>query len=139
MSDNELNALVATKIMGWEELEVGYFGSEWETPRQVELRGWMEKVDINAVGSYWIDVERDWWSNANWQPTLDIAQAWQVVERMRELGFVFELQYGDIHPLGQDVFASFDSSETQGVWEDDSPAKAIAIAALKALGVEVQA
>lgn len=114
MSDDELNRLIAEKVMGW---HVGGYGGE---------PYWLNGKGMHA------------WPIDDWQPTQDIAQAWQVVERMRQLGFDFELQWQDIKPLGQDVFASFNAHEKQGAWEHDVPTLAIVLAALRAMGVEVQ-
>lgn len=33
MEDQDLDTEVAVKVMGWEVLDVGYFGTEEETPR----------------------------------------------------------------------------------------------------------
>lgn len=79
--DNE----IATKVMGWEPLEIGYYGTDSETLRQKELEDWIDKVGIEAVGFYWIDVDTDFWMDMSgwqgWRPSTNIAQAWQVLEK----------------------------------------------------------
>lgn len=79
--DNE----IATKVMGWEPLEVGYVGTDTETLRQKELEDWIDKVGIEAVGFYWIDVDTDFWMDMSgwqgWRPSENIAQAWQVLSK----------------------------------------------------------
>lgn len=82
---NDIDTEVAVKIMEWELLTVGYFGTEDETRRQIELENWLDKVGIESVGYYWIDVEKDVWMNRqHWNPTENIAQAWQVVNKLLE-------------------------------------------------------
>lgn len=77
-----LDAWVATAVMGWEKFEVGYFGSD-SSPRQNELEEWMDKNEIESVGDYFIDVDKDFWiEEEKWKPSSDISAAWEVVEKM---------------------------------------------------------
>lgn len=91
MTDEEIDALTAQHVMGWEYLIVNYFGTEDETPRQKVLEQWMKAVGIESVGEYWIDVEKDFWMPAygrrGWQPTRDIAQAWQLITKFEGDGY----------------------------------------------------
>lgn len=77
------------RAMGWEILTVNYFGED-ETPRQVELKDWLDRVGIESVGIYYVDVEKDFWIPATnmwgdaWDPfkhgddTLDLIRKFQV-------------------------------------------------------------
>lgn len=90
MTDEEIDALTAQHVCGWEYLVVNYFGTEDETPRQKELEQWLKVNGIESVGEYWIDVEKDFWMPAygrhGWQPTRNIAQAWQIVTKFESEG-----------------------------------------------------
>ena len=66
MTDEELNNAVAVEVMGWhEQYERGY-RAEW-------------------VGEH----ERDGEDVENWNPSTDIKQAFQVVEKMRSMGWSY--------------------------------------------------
>lgn len=81
MDNRELNEKMAV-LMGWERFTCGYFGEDDESLRQVELMEWMEKVGLESVGNYFIDVDADMWIEvANWNPDIDIADAWLVLEK----------------------------------------------------------
>jgi hypothetical protein len=83
----ETDALVAERVMGWEKIEIKYFGSD-STPRQNELEDWMHKVGLCYLGDYFIDIDRDFWIEVeNWKPSTDIAAAWEVVKEMNAKGF----------------------------------------------------
>lgn len=92
MSDErnrQLDAEVAESVMGFEVFDLGYYGTEQETPRMRELHSWLEDVGIQAVGRYAIDVEQNFWQAmatgfGNWSPSTDISAAFTVVEKMRE-------------------------------------------------------
>lgn len=92
LTSEQIDALLATRIMGWELLEVDYIGSEYETLRQKELADWIREVGIESVGSYWINVEKDFWTDERWSPSTDIAQAWRVLEHFRRNGYSVVLQ-----------------------------------------------
>jgi hypothetical protein len=55
-TDNELIA----EFMGFKKVTVGYFGDD-ETEWQTDNREWMDKVDLNSVGDYAVDVQNDSW------------------------------------------------------------------------------
>jgi len=151
----ELDALVAEKVMGWEYLEVGYFGEEDETPRQVELNDWLDKVGIESIGPYFIDVERDFWIYASdmwghgWNPSTNIADAWRVVEKLCNWDvddnmLVLEGQGPDIEEEGQPGWvakqwwkADIVGIAGHNIGEADTAPHAICLAALKAVGVEI--
>ena len=83
----ELDTLVATKVMGWESIAIGYFNSDEETSRQNELEDWINNVGIDSIGDYYIFVPDSFWvEKDDWSPSTDILAAWQVVEKMRDIG-----------------------------------------------------
>ena len=76
----ELDALVAEQVMGWEYLRVRYFGSPNETPREVELHDWMERLDLTSIGEYWIDESAEFWIETEyWLPSRYDADAFSQV------------------------------------------------------------
>lgn len=54
------NAVIA-KFMGYEYITVGYAGSEEETEWQRNNEEWMNKVGIENVGRYLVNVKEDEW------------------------------------------------------------------------------
>jgi len=64
----ELDALVATRIMGWRRIRPGMYQWMW-----------------SANG------KRVLYACSEWKPSTDISPAWQVVEKMLDLGFCIEL------------------------------------------------
>ena len=147
----ELDALMATEVMGWEALTVGYFGiPESETPRQVELKEWLDKVGIESVGDYYIDVDSDFLVRADdmwergWHPSTDWSAAGQVVEKMGTDGFslVIECQAGWEPLVYSAVFGPKARSPRwylldKTVWFESLPL-AICVAAHETKGVEVE-
>ncbi|MDA3832084.1 MAG: hypothetical protein PF495_01675 [Spirochaetales bacterium] len=76
---------LAEKVMGWELLKVGHFGTEYETPRQAGLEAWMNNCGLDSVGEYFIDEVRGFWIPVeSWHPFTDIGQAFQVEKKMRK-------------------------------------------------------
>ncbi len=99
----ELDKLIAEKVMKWEFLRIGYFGCydatdhlANETKRQVELRDWLDNVDLHCIGDYYIDVASDFWiDDYSFKPSKDIKAAWEVVENLLEnSGIDFEFKIG---------------------------------------------
>jgi hypothetical protein len=80
--------LIASQVRSYETLSVGYFDVHDmrccnETPRQVELRDWMNKVGIGNIGKYYIDVASDFWvSDYDYHPTIDMNEAMKVMNRV---------------------------------------------------------
>jgi len=73
---------VALNVMGWELLEIKYWGDEG--PRQKKLEEWLHKVDLNFVGKYYIDVSTNFWISVDdWKPSTNQGQAWQVFEKIK--------------------------------------------------------
>lgn len=82
MTNEEINYRIALEIMGWEELRVGYYGTEDETPRQKELEDWLDKLGVESVGEYYIDVEKNYiFPKELWEPCNLVEQAWEVLEK----------------------------------------------------------
>lgn len=109
----EINDLIAEKVMGW-ELAVTE-GTEW----------------IPST-SYWITDIGCNYGVEEWNPTSSIDHAWMVVE-----GLNFDVKvtkYKDMNPKYQAHV--FIPGNVQMVFADTSP-MAICLAALKAVGVEV--
>lgn len=87
VAGEELNATMAVDVMGWEELEVGYWGTADVTPRQRELCDWMEAVGVAAVGKHFIDADMDFYIAAgDWDPSRSLVDAWRVVEKLVDAG-----------------------------------------------------
>jgi len=144
MTDDELNAEVARRVMGWTLVEVdyessvpsthqpyklsnGYFG----TKSQAENHEALERCGVEEVGDYWYD-GKGFMDCEQFNPTGSISAAWQVVEKMRELGWLFSLEIledGD----WRCIFArTEDDGSGFGTLADSAP-RAIAVAALSAL------
>lgn len=82
MTNEEINSRIATEIMGWEELRIGYYGTEDETPRQKELEDWLDKLGVESVGEYYIEVNKNYiFPKELWEPCKLIEQAWEVLEK----------------------------------------------------------
>lgn len=105
MTDGELNAAVATEVMGW-----------WRS----DLPRWKNHWCTKGIGS----------RNLDWSPATDIADAFEVVERMSEVY--------DFECLLQDGkwFARFWPKELKSkcvMWQVDTLPRAICEAALEAV------
>lgn len=101
---------IAEKIMGWKSYHSKY-GEEWCEPDS----------EIPIVGIV-TTLARDW------HPSTDIAQAFQVVGKMRERGFYFFMQTNT-----DDISAHFEIYEPDqkaGSGDAYTPAEAICLAAL---------
>ena len=71
MTNKDIDELIATEVMGWEKREA-YFQ--------------MYKNE------YWFDGNERIIVAVFWHPSTNIAHAWQVVEKMRDKGYVFIIQ-----------------------------------------------
>ncbi len=114
----ELDALVAEKVMGWSDV------GEITIGMTVYVAGHRPEGEQTVVPSY----------------STDIAAAWTVVERMRELGWRMLLENW---VSSDDAYAAFFHPQDRyrygnhiGVTDDTAPV-AICRAALRAVGVEV--
>jgi hypothetical protein len=110
VTNAEIDRLVAEKVMGW-------------TP------------DDAPPGHrpYWQHNGEGVQDEYDWQPTADIAQAFQVVERMAALEWHFS---SDWYKGG---WVAFSHEDDNWMAVGDSFPRVVCIAALKALGVEVEA
>lgn len=105
----ELDALIAEKVLGW---------------------SWDEKTAISPSGSRNAVKAGDpfWWLP---EYSIDIAAAWEVVEKMKQLDFNFTLQ-NDSFISGWE--AAFSKANSHTVWfREESAPHAICLAALQAL------
>ena len=118
MTDNELSALVAEKVMGWELSDRGFY-----------VKG------INKPESY--DTPN------NWNPANDIAPAWQVALKVAAMpGYTVTIHVGDEVWIeravetdsGNDHIVTWQEVARVGTAEGD--ARAICLAALEAMGVQ---
>lgn len=113
MTDNELSALVAEKVMGWELSDRGFY-----------VKG------INKPESY--DTPN------NWKPASDIAPAWQVMEKLTSLGFLVTIispppgyQTWDVRGWKPEI------NSDRFIAHSDTAPRAICLAALEAIKVNV--
>ena len=119
MDNDKIHELIATKIMGW-------------------------KTYISPGGEeYWWD-EHDWIKKKDWFPLASIELAMDVVvKKMIEDGFDFDCGF-DQTPLLNHWWAAFQFMGSLGPGDDsyyfmqaDTAPRAICLAALKAVGVEI--
>lgn len=115
MTNREIDALVAEHVMGWQSL-----GDCWATGSTHKDRQ-MKKQHFN--------------------PSECISDAWLVVEKMEDKDFNFSIN-NCVDPdfrynTGYDVIFTDEDKNTYGITEDTAP-MAIALAALKALGVKYE-
>lgn len=98
MDDIEpINDQIATKVMGWEYLRIGYFGTEDETLRQIELLDWIGEHQIESVGEYWIKAGTHFWlRKENWTPNKDIRQAFMAAQKILAKTHYFELYCNEV-------------------------------------------
>lgn len=110
MTNHELNNLVAEKIMGWRR----------------DLSDW--KTSDNQFTN---------WDVYDWEPSENIRCAWMVVEKMDTLGWCCQIANNTV---GDEKFSAhfwWNKMNQSKIGFADSPSKAVCIAALKALGVEL--
>jgi hypothetical protein len=89
MNQEEKVDLLA-RAMGWEVLVVDYFGTADETPRQVELKDWLNTYGLYSVGKYYINVLEGFWIGApgsiwrhEWDPYEDYNNTFDLVRKFR--------------------------------------------------------
>lgn len=137
MLEEEIDALVAQHVMGWELLEIDYFGTEWETPRQKELEGWIDEMGIESIGDYWIDVDKKFWMPVNgwqgWHPTADIAQAWRALMKFPVPKFYVRVVATDTGNWRCDIDTHGGDGPVVSAYDKLAP-RAICLACLKASG-----
>ena len=134
MELRERDAVVAEKVMGLEYLCVGYFGTEDETPRMRELHGWMGRVGIWSVGSYFVNVDSDFWIEAERrQYTTSWDAMREVVEKMRAAGWSWSVDHTWGARYARAGFTRLHKDEYASGYAEAAP-EAVCIAALTALG-----
>jgi hypothetical protein len=130
----ELDALIAKKVMDWED--------NWEKPNGRAFPDMWGTMDFDKNGPIRVP-NFPCYSD-------DIASAWEVVEKMRTfsdtLSYAFVLQDNSEHRGKGEWLARFDQYEattddltTVEWWSGATAPLAICLAALKAVGVEVPA
>jgi hypothetical protein len=116
IADRELDALVAEKVMGWHEAQTTFNGLWW---------------CVEGDGSYF---GRRQARVSEWHPSTNIADAWQVVEKMRADAWDVLIDGTDD---GSCDWWTVRFGGCMPAVQSTSIAKAICLAALKAKGVEV--
>ncbi len=119
MTNEQLDALVAEKVMGWKQAADNLWpGRLW----------W---VDNQGTHLFYAD-------GNTWTPTTGIAQAWQVVERMVELGWRYTIVGDPSSTVPVRVVFNRGEPFGWGMMHADTSPLAIVLSALKAVGVEVE-
>lgn len=128
----DLDNLVAEKVMGWYRKDYRETGFA----KQLERQGKSLHPDWRPAQEYWYCLENgkdERKASLSWSPSTDIAAAWQVVDRMKDQ-YTFMLSY---RQHDGDYFVCFDPVNRYEEIADTAPL-AICLAALKAVGVEVE-
>lgn len=135
----ELDALVAEKVMGWV-----HYGNWWHDPKQKDDSGLVKngmkmmcrKDDIKPT-------HNDDGDNIGWHPSSDISDAWEVVEKFKNVdGFIVSVDWCPHHEESPRWFCEIvemkNGKWTDKFWRDwaDTAPLAICLAALKAVGYE---
>lgn len=93
MESSEINNLIAEKVMGWH----------------------LQKMKYAAA---WFDENSNWTLKQTWNPSNDIRDAWQVVEKMRkDYDFWFELTTPESFSLKTKCYFQLDDIEVSAVCE----------------------
>jgi len=109
----EINALIAEKVMGW------------VLRRKNGYQSWHEEDSVGSVRKTLV---------YKWRPSTSIADAWKVVEKMREIGFIL----GTGETFGKPCMWFRDGYEDDcryGYADGPSDPMNICLAALRAKGV----
>lgn len=109
MSPRERDALVAEKVMGWTPNGLGF-----------DTTTGFRTLEMSSFGSF--------------QPSRDIAAAWEVVLMLEKMGWDVIISPGS--NLGG-AWCELQSMDERHVARADTAPEAICLAALKAMGVEV--
>jgi hypothetical protein len=63
MEKNDKNKEIISQFMGFEKIRIGYYGdhkSDWgETEWQVKNRDWIEKMGIDSIGDYVVNLSKN--------------------------------------------------------------------------------
>ena len=129
----ELDALIAEKVMGWKWfLDAANLGSGPQYRYLDEPKQWWNPPRLEWDGVSKIAIAH---RPTEYQPpeySSDIAAAWEVVEKLREMGFPVHIQCGQYH---YGVVGYRDVLKDEWVWAKSAPL-AICRAALKALSAQ---
>lgn len=119
MTDREIDALVAERVMGWTNMWRAESGQVFGSDPEADCR---HECKAHSPENY----------------STDIAAAWQVVEKIvgDQYSWKFELKFISGRPAPGRIWATFtrwkDGEQFEG-WSNEAP-KAICLAALKSLG-----
>lgn len=119
MNPREIDALVAEKVMGWSR----YHDGAWLTAEELPDHGGFRII------------------SGSWSPSTDIAAAWQVVERMRFLGWRMcsYVNPDETAAIRYCVDYHLPYRPTAGYCHNnESMPAAICLAALRALGIPIE-
>ena len=127
----QLRALVAEKVMG-AKIERRAFGQPRFRSRRIEE--WWKLADDSYLAA-----------KDDWDPLESGADAWRVVERMQKLGWDIDMVCLGANTTFPNYDVHFTRTDAKGFREptvgyadDPDPKRAISLAALSALGVEVE-
>lgn len=119
MSRDEINRLLAEKVMGWHIVNVST--KSYAPAYTPTYDAWVDENNITCVSPAFV-----------WNPYGDIAQAMMVADKVIAMGYHFELKYNNYD--GKFAWsAAFDESDTWGFQQINSTSacEAICLAALK--------
>ena len=131
----ELDALVAEKVMGWKNCNPVATWDRWE---------------YGDPGDDWTDVENEWCRGYGVSPynkyfmipfprySVNIADAWAVVEKMQASGFHYLLFCSHESGLSAATFYLGPADGSDDVKSSMYAPHAICLAALKAVGVDLE-
>ncbi|WP_199425796.1 BC1872 family protein [Thermaerobacillus caldiproteolyticus] len=117
MNLREIDRLVAEHVMGWEPVY-----------DDGDLISFVTEFGILFFSD---DDEREW------SPTIDIADAWQVVEKLIDEGYDINV-YNHNKEFNVEINIEEDDKHLWFYGEADSAPLAICLAALKAVGVNIE-
>lgn len=121
LSDRDLSALVAERVMGW---------PVFRPPINTEPKPY-PCVYLLDSGSVFLD--RAVGQREGWYPCSDIASAFLIVEQMRDRGYRFTFTFDPEQEARCDFGRFGDPVSSLGHAQHGSPARAICHAALKAV------
>lgn len=98
----ENNDLIA-KFMGYDRVTVGYLGCEDETQWQLDNQKWMEKVELESVGDYYVNIPNDEYYNIEYDELRydEWNNLMKVIEKIESMGFLTSLMTINPKPLNE--------------------------------------
>lgn len=114
MDNRQIDALVAEKVMGW-------------GIHKRNTAFWVKSDRVDEVEARPIAFIHEW------QPSTDISQAWQVVEKLRN-NIYCQIEFWEDRNYSVNIITE---SGNSGYKEDKSISMAICLAALQAVGVNL--